>query len=260
MLCRSPGAAYRAVAVVLVFGTALSACIDDPGKTAGGSVDRVSAIVSTSTTMVATPSTSSVGARELSDDELVDAVRPSIVRVRQTSCRSVAVGSGFMLRPGQFITNRHVVDGGGKVELLSWDGRDLPVQRVATSQTSDLAFVSASLTGFESRFSALPIRTGRVATGERLAVIGFPEAGPLTISTGVVVGYDAAEPGDASEVIKATTVVKHGNSGGPVLDMKGRVVGVIYAERIRDDDALIIPISDATDADPNLLVGIDPDC
>jgi S1-C subfamily serine protease len=86
-------------------------------------------------------------------------------------------------------------------------------------------------------------RTTRVDPGERIAIVGYPEGGPLSISTGVAVEYaPSPDPEDPVEILKATTIVKPGNSGGPALDDQGRVVGVVFAEELAVDELLIIPI------------------
>lgn len=247
-----PPACWAAVAALVCVALLATSCVDDPREGARPQGARGPASSST-----ATVEATADNATELTDEQLIGAVRGAVVRVRQTSCRSVAVGSGFLFDADTFVTNRHVVDGGGLIELLSWDGRDIKVRSARTSVTADLAYLEATP---PPGFASIPLRASRLSPGERVAVIGFPEGGPLAVSTGVVDGYEHGLAGDSPEVLKATVVVKHGNSGGPVLDMTGRLVGVIFAEKIRTDEALIIPIEQALRSSSGALAPIDPPC
>ena len=67
-----------------------------------------------------------------------------------------------------------------------------------------------------------------------MTAVGYPLGGPLTLSPGKVIGYLDGNtlPGEIAfdgKVMQLSTQIKHGNSGGPLLDSKGRVVGVIFA-------------------------------
>ena len=178
---------------------------------------------------------------------------------RNTSCTSVSVGSGFMITPGEIITNRHVAEKADRLELLSWDGHDLSVGSAAVSTGADIARLSVAGDA-AAALQPLEVRTTRVTPGERIAVVGFPEAQELAITTGVAVGYGPGTDGDSTTVLQATTVVHHGNSGGPALDDHGRLVGVVYAIHAADDLALIIPIDEALALTPSTFHPSPSDC
>jgi S1-C subfamily serine protease len=186
----------------------------------------------------------------LSTEELLDKVRHSVLRVRTTGCAQLATGSAWLSENGSVITNRHVVEGAHQVELTTWDGRDLEPSDVQVSSSYDIAELNGNWSD-NVALEPLTIRRTRVEPGERIAIVGYPEGGVLDISTGVAVEYaPSPDPDDPLEVLKATTVVKPGNSGGPALDVHGRVVGVVFAEELAVDELLVIPI--------DTVLGIDP--
>lgn len=234
----------RLVAVACLIAT-MSSCV-------GSAPRRDATDGSPGRARVSQPSTTSA-AHELSDEELIAAAKRGMARIRSTGCGSVSVGSAWAIGPNRLVTNRHVVEGAEEIEALSWDGHDISVGAASVSASADLATV---LVGGDNASQLVPltVRSEPVAAGERLAIVGFPEGGELQVSTGVVVDQSAAEPGDASStVIRSTAVIHHGNSGGPVLDMKGRVVGVAYADEVKTDLALIVPAADVVALDHESL-------
>lgn len=187
-------------------------------------------------------STTTMAFEALDPDDLLRAVRGSVLRVRSTGCGEVATGSAWLGPSYEVFTNRHVVERSETVELLTWNGIDLLPTLMETSSTLDVARLAGD---WRSRdLEPLKIRTDPLAAGERIAIVGFPLGQELSISTGVVVGYEPAPEGPPIDVLKTTTVVQPGNSGGPALDMSGAVVGVVFAEEVATDEALVIPIDD----------------
>jgi S1-C subfamily serine protease len=226
------GARPLLAAVVTAVALLAVGCIDDPAATGAGSL--TSGRRPPVSSDISTPG-------PLSDAELLSSVRGSITRVRSVRCDGTGVGTGWMLEPGRVITNRHVVEDSTALELLTWDGRDVPVVGGGMSGRSDLAAVDVAGDGL---LRPLTRREEPVAPGERIGIIGYPGGGPLTVSTGVAVDYVPGEQGTAERWLRATTVIHPGNSGGPAVDMQGRVVGVVFAEYVRDDHALVIPIDE----------------
>jgi S1-C subfamily serine protease len=153
------------------------------------------------------------------------------LRVRNISCDGVATGSGWAIDAHTLVTNRHVLAGAAVLEVNTWDGTSIDgnIDRSATGRLVDVGLASVP--------EPLPTvaKTGPPArAGERVTAVGYPLGGQLTLSPGKVIRYldgrkltpDIAFDGP---VMQVSTKIKHGNSGGPLLDSNGRVVGVIYA-------------------------------
>lgn len=161
------------------------------------------------------------------------------LRVRNLSCEGIATGSGFAVDSSTLVTNRHVVAGAARLEVDTSDGRSLEVTAAEVGVLGDVAFVTVG--------GSLPFVAdiaGTAGEGAQIAAVGYPLGGPLTISKGIVidrvVGNRLNVPGT---IMRISAPVQPGNSGGPLLDRRGRVVGVVYAIEIASGFGLAIPIS-----------------
>ena len=138
-------------------------------------------------------------------------------------------GSGFVVDPsGLIVTNNHVVTGGAfwKVSVGS-DKTLLTAQVVGVSECSDLAVLKVS-----GKYPALVMASANPTVGETIYVAGHPNGDPYTLTNGIVA--KPAAPSDTSwasveNEIQITAQTYPGNSGSPVIDAAGRVVGVQYA-------------------------------
>ena len=136
------------------------------------------------------------------------------------------VGSGFLVSTvGHILTNAHVVRGCAEVRSPA----DVPVQVVAYDDASDLALLESSS---RSPGTVAEFRQGRgIRSAGSVLVIGYPLRDMLasepSVSAGIVSAL--AGPGDDRRLIQITAPVQPGNSGGPVLDSAGNVVGVVVA-------------------------------
>jgi S1-C subfamily serine protease len=161
-----------------------------------------------------------------------------VVRVRNVNCQGIATGSGFALDAHTLLTNRHVLAGASQLEVSSWDGHDyqVPTAKVGALVDLGVATVEGTLPRAVSAY-AEPV------AGQRVTVVGFPLGGPLTFSSGRVVDFvDGSSLGVSGSVMRLTANVEPGNSGGPVLDNRGRVVGIVYAIELATGYGLAIPL------------------
>ena len=205
--------------------------------------ETVTTTTSTTTTTTTTTSTTVPKPVQLGPAELLAASRHSVVRVRNTGCGELSTGSAWLADDGAMVSNRHVVAGLRTLEINTWDGRDLLPAGADIADDADISRIRGDWPA-PARLTPLPIRTTRVEPGERIAIIGYPEGNELDVSTGIAIGY-ATDPELAPrEILKLTTVVHPGNSGGPAVDAQGRVVGVVYAKERANDASLVIPIAD----------------
>jgi S1-C subfamily serine protease len=165
-------------------------------------------------------------------DPEVRAATESVVRVLGTACGLGVEGSGWVAAPGVVVTNAHVVAGGTDTTVTPPDtGSALDATAVHYDPGNDLAVLRVS--GLDE--PTLPFAP-EVRSGTRGAVIGYPENGPLTITparagaTGPVITQDSYGRGPVTRELTALRgEVRSGNSGGPLVDGGGRVMGTVFA-------------------------------
>ncbi|NYF56719.1 putative serine protease PepD [Micromonospora purpureochromogenes] len=163
---------------------------------------------------------------------VAEKVLPSVVTVRVASLGGVSEGSGFIVSAdGHVITNDHVVSGGtGRASVVFNDGSTAPATVVGQDPESDIAVIKVSRTGLR------PVEFGdsdALAVGDPVLAIGSPLSLANTVTAGIVSALDrtmqAGEPGGPVRyyaAIQTDAAVNHGNSGGPLVDSAGRVIGV----------------------------------
>lgn len=144
--------------------------------------------------------------------------------------RNVSVGTGFLVAPDRVMTNQHVVDGCNRIVLRAPDGRWLgAVPPARVDQRLDLALLAVpGLPG-----PVLTFRSGpAVRRGDGVVAYGFPLAGLLSsdpkLTRGEVNGL--AGIGDNAAQYQISAEVQPGNSGGPLLDMQGHLLGVVVSK------------------------------
>jgi hypothetical protein len=160
--------------------------------------------------------------------ELVRRVKPQVVAIATYDSQGEALmtGSGFFVRPGQVVTNLHVIRGAQRCEIKTLDGkgRVFPVAGLlAVDEEGDLALLSVDMPPDRPRASEL----ARVLPdeGEQIVVIGNPLKLEGSVTDGIVSAV--REVPNVGKIIQITAPISHGNSGSPVFNMKGQVVGVV---------------------------------
>ena len=135
------------------------------------------------------------------------------------------LGSGFIVSPdGYIVTNAHVVDGASEVIVKLTDRREYTAKVVGTDKRTDIAVVKIDAKNLPAlEFSA----KSPVKRGEWVIAIGSPFGFENSVSAGVVSGVHRALPdGQMVPFIQTDVAVNPGNSGGPLLNAQGQVVGV----------------------------------
>src|SRR5262245_27158807 len=135
------------------------------------------------------------------------------------------LGSGFIVSPdGYIVTNAHVVDGASEVVVKLTDRREYTAKVVGTDKRTDIAVVKIDA----KNLPALDLSTKpAVKRGEWVIAIGSPFGFDNSVSAGVVSGVHRALPdGQMVPFIQTDVAVNPGNSGGPLLNAQGQVVGV----------------------------------
>ncbi|HYM58566.1 MAG TPA: MarP family serine protease [Solirubrobacteraceae bacterium] len=165
-------------------------------------------------------------------DADVRGVAPSVVKVLGTACGLGVEGSGWVARPGLVVTNAHVVAGQDDTRvLLRGRGPGLSAHAVAFDSRNDLAVLRVEGLGA----AALPLAQNP-RPGMSAAIVGFPHNGPYDVRPGRLGDTRTAVTSDAygrgpvqRRLTSLRGVVRSGNSGGPMVDGRGRVVTTIFA-------------------------------
>jgi putative serine protease PepD len=148
-----------------------------------------------------------------------------------------ATGSGFVIdAQGHIVTNQHVVDGAQSVEVRFSNGDVVAANIVGTDPSTDIAVLKVDRPASE----LTPLRfagNGSLEIGEPVLAIGSPFGLEGTLTTGVIsaLGREIQSPNGFTieNAVQTDAALNHGNSGGPLLDYTGRVVGV--SAQIRSD-------------------------
>ena len=166
--------------------------------------------------------------RELTAQEIYQRVNPSVVTVLAQLDGSVSVGTGVIFRSdGYILTNHHVLAGGRDCSITLDTGQSYEAQYVAGDERNDLAVLKVELTG-------LPAATfgdsDQLAVGDRVYAIGNPLGVELrgTLTDGIVsaINRDVWVDGRTMTLIQTNAALNSGNSGGPLINAYGQVVGI----------------------------------
>jgi hypothetical protein len=138
-----------------------------------------------------------------------------------------SIGTGFFVsQDGGVLTNMHVVEGCRELRL---SGQKAIAKPLVSDQANDLAIIKVDVT---RQTNAVFPESDQLRQGEEIFVFGFPLEGYLPSSGNITPGIVSAlaGPGNNSSLIQMTAPVQPGNSGGPLFNKKGRVVGVVVGK------------------------------
>ena len=144
--------------------------------------------------------------------------------------QSQALGSGFVFDTnGHIVTNQHVVDGAETISVRFWNGATYGAKLVGTDPSTDVAVITVKAP--TSLLVPLALGdSGTVEIGEGVVAIGSPFGLEGTVTLGIVSALhrQMTSPNNFSinDTIQTDAAINHGNSGGPLLDLRGQVVGV----------------------------------
>ncbi len=140
--------------------------------------------------------------------------------------RPISSGSGAIIdaREGIIVTNNHVVEGGRKFTVDMTDGRIFDAVLIGTDKATDLAVLKIEATGL-SQIEV--VNSDALRTGDLAFAVGYPLGLDQTLTMGVISGMGRSGMGDRIEdYIQTDAAVNSGNSGGPLLDSRGRLIGI----------------------------------
>ena len=155
----------------------------------------------------------------------------SVVMVNNTGTGFVSTGTGFVISAdGYIVTNHHVVDGAVRLTVTMSDGKVHKAELVGGDSVNDIAVLKVEATDLS------PVKMGssdKMVVGDQVVAIGNP-LGELTST--LTVGYisakerDVTTDGTAINMLQTDAAINSGNSGGPLFNMKGEVIGVTTAK------------------------------
>lgn len=140
--------------------------------------------------------------------------------------KGISYGTGFIIdKNGIIVTNHHVVGSASVVHLMLWDGRQVKGKVLGSDASTDVAVIKVSnVTGLH----ALPVgNSDKVKVGNIAIAIGNPHLLKNTMTIGVISAW--REPriaGNGVRILQTDAAINQGNSGGPLLNIRGEVIGI----------------------------------
>ena len=236
-----PPRRFRRGTVAAVAAAALVA--GGVGGTIGAFIGSDGASQPTAATSATT--TSSTSGTEGTDVSAVAAkVTPSVVQINVRLANGEGIGSGVIISSdGRILTNNHVVAGADTVTVTLSDGRTVDATVLGTDPSSDLALVQAQ--GVSGLTAATFGNSDDVRVGDEVIAIGSPGGLQGTVTTGIVSALDrkvtvsteeesqnpferSSSGGDTTtyEALQTDAAINQGNSGGPLFNSQGQVIGI----------------------------------
>jgi S1-C subfamily serine protease len=247
---RRRGTFRRAATIVaawLAGGLLVVGVLFASGALGGGSTTQLTTVKETAST---TPVADSTGGGSTAAEALYESTSPGVVEIKSTisgasgseaeaspfggepeASESSATGSGFIVdEEGTVVTAAHVVDEASSVKVILQDGTVRSAEVLGVDDATDVAVIRFDPEGVELQ----PLELGDSAelkVGASVAAIGAPFEYAWSFSTGIVSGLDrtieAPNGFTVSHAIQTDAAVNPGNSGGPLLDADGDVIGVV---------------------------------
>lgn len=139
--------------------------------------------------------------------------------------RSEALGSGFVVsEDGYIVTNNHVIDGADEIEIEFFSGKKLPAKVIGTDALTDIALLKVESS------EPLPFVTfgnsDLARVGDWVVAMGNPLGQGFSVSAGIVSARNRELSGTYDDYLQTDAAINRGNSGGPLFNMDGQVVGV----------------------------------
>jgi serine protease Do len=160
------------------------------------------------------------------DPELQQLFKGLLDKDKNVPRRVVSLGSGFVIDPsGLIVTNNHVIDGAEQITVTLNDGTSLPAKVVGRDEKTDLALLRVKPP--RPLVSAHFGDSNKPRVGDWVLAIGNPFGLGSTVTTGIVSARNRdIEAGPYDDFIQTDAPINRGNSGGPLFDMDGAVIGI----------------------------------
>ena len=185
----------------------------------------------------------------LADSLVVAKSRPSVVKIRGVApaCQKVLEGTGFVIAPNRVMSNAHVVAGSDSVTVEAEDGKEYDATVVSYDPNADISILDVP----DLPIQPLQFAQEAAKSGTDAVVLGFP-GGCEFVATPALVREIIELSGP--DIYKTTTVnrevytirglVRQGNSGGPMINRAGQVIGVVFGAAVDDNDTGFVMTTD----------------
>jgi serine protease Do len=139
--------------------------------------------------------------------------------------RSEALGSGFVISEDGFIvTNNHVIDKADEIEIEFFSGKKLPAKLIGTDPKTDIALLKVES---DTPLPFVPFgNSDMIRVGDWVLAMGNPLGQGFSVSSGIISARGRALSGTYDDYLQTDAAINRGNSGGPLFNMDGQVVGV----------------------------------
>jgi S1-C subfamily serine protease len=234
---RSPGKALAPAIVAALVAAGCGGGDGDPDPTPQGALPETVTAPAT-----AAPASSGIPSNRFDPGAIYRRVSSGVVTVISIHGNGAGAqagqGSGFVInRAGEVVTNAHVVTTGQgnsirrarRVYIEFADRNKVAARIIGFDPFADVALLRVSTDGL--RLTPIPLSDGRgMAVGQPVAAIGSPFGETGSLSVGVISGVDRSVQSltsfEINNAIQTDAAINHGNSGGPLLDSRGRVIGI----------------------------------
>ncbi|MFP4321274.1 MAG: S1C family serine protease [Anaerolineales bacterium] len=208
----------------------------------------------------------------LSLPDLYDRVSPGVVFIQVRNFGDDAasqffpsggLGSGFVYdTQGHIVTNHHVVEGATNIDVVFQDGTQARAEIIGTDPDSDLAVIRAQDVPVDRLVPLELGDSGAVRVGEEVVAIGNPFGQTWTMTRGIISAVGRANRAQTgfsiAEMIQTDAAMNRGNSGGPLLNLRGEVIGVntmIFTETNASSGVgFSVPVNTVRRVAPELIV------
>lgn len=196
--------------------------------------------------------TRTVMVRNNSKDEIINNVKPATVKILSLTNANSLVGSGFNIDPaGLIITNAHVVNNSKDITITFLDDKKYKAYIKAVDSNKDIAVLE--LYNKATDLPAIVLGDSRsIKLGDEVMVFGYPLGAFISVTTGTVGNLKITDVENFTEpLMQINANINKGNSGGPVVDSSGKVIGITtgYFESQNGDPTnsmgAAIPINEA---------------
>ncbi len=142
----------------------------------------------------------------------------------------IGIATGWAISPRRVVTNHHVVEGADTVEIVLGESQRVPARVAATDANHDLALLRFS--DDRTRLKPIPVQTAPAPSGSQVLTIGYPHIDVMGSEPKVTTGLINATSGvrDDERLYQISTPIQQGNSGGPLFNKQGQVVGVVVGK------------------------------